>query len=164
MTYMKAIISGQLLPSFGFCEGERMLLAVEQVRESRQRPCQIPNGSSEKVGAFLPVRSVLCSWDVGSLYRMPACPCSSRELPHQGGRRKDQVVAQPLSGESSGEEGLNLLGQGWRLNTGRTGPKEKLVTKNTSLPPPREPMFKKVSSYLLGRKRHFCLARCVYIG
>lgn len=122
MTYMKAIISGQLLSSFGFCEGERMLPAVEQVRESRQRPCQIPNGSSEKVGAFLPVRSVLCPWNVGSLYRMPACPCSSRGLPHQGGRRKDQVVAQPLPGESSGEEGLNLLGQGWRLNTGRTGP------------------------------------------
>jgi len=53
---------------------------------------------------------------------MPACPCSSPGLCHQGGRRKDQVVALPLPGESSGEEGLNLLGQGWRINTGRTGP------------------------------------------
>lgn len=39
MTSMKAIISGQLLPHFGFCEGERMLPIVEQVRESREGPC-----------------------------------------------------------------------------------------------------------------------------
>lgn len=143
-----------------------MLPIVEQARESRRDPARFQMARVKKWGLSCLLRSVLCPlWDSGSLYRMPACPCSSRGLCHQGGRGKDQLVPTSCRNESE-EEGLNLLGQGWRVNTGRAGPgKRKLVTKNIWPPSPLESLCLKKGFQLSPRREEaFLFSKMVCVS